>query len=459
MNIALPHFNSSTLRELARLAFPMVVSQGAHAVMLFTDRLFMSRIDAVHMSASLGGGIAAFFGIALFSGLLAYGNALVAQYYGAGQLSKCPRVLSQGILMALACTPIVLLIAYGIWIAFAHMGHDPEQVELERIYFTILISVCFFSLCKTCLGSYFSGIGRTKIVMIAEVSGMIMNVPVSYALVFGSLGLPELGIAGAAIGTVVGSLFALAIFFAFYFWREHSHLFKVWESFVFDNAIFRRYLRLGLPSGLEAFLNIAAFNIFLLMFQSYGVAAGASAAIVFNWDIVSFVPLMGLNIGVISLIGRFVGAKDMARTNEVVFSGFLIALGYSSFLALCFVIFREPLVNVFATPGGDFEEIRKLSTFMMVGMASYVMADAVILISGGVLRGAGDTRWLMYCSVIQRWIQLLIQYFVIVVYALGAEVSWLVFVASIIINAVIYFARLKGGKWRTQEALNRVMSD
>ena len=110
---------------------------------------------------------------------------------------------------------------------------------------------------------------------------------------------------------------------------------------------------------------------------------------------------MGLNIGVISLIGRFVGAKDMARTDEVMFSGFLIALGYSSFLAVCFVIFREPLVNVFVTPVGDFEEIRKLSTFMMVGMASYVMADAVILISGGVLRGAGDTRWLMFSSIIQ----------------------------------------------------------
>lgn len=459
MELATPHFNRQTLRELAHIAFPMVVSQGAHAVMLFTDRLFMSRLDAVHMSASLGGGIAAFFAIALFAGLLAYGNALVAQYYGAGELSKCPKVVTQGVLMSALCTPVVLIVAYGIWVAFAHMGHDPEQVELERIYFSILILACFFSLCKACIASYFSGIGRTKIVMIAEVLGMVVNVPVSYVLIFGALGFPEWGIAGAALGTVIGNLFALAIFVGFYFWREHSQLFEVRKSFGFDRAIFNRYLRLGLPSGLENFLNIAAFNIFLLMFQSYGVAAGASAAIVFNWDIVSFVPLMGLNIGVISLIGRFVGAKDMERTDEVVFSGFLIALCYSSFLAVCFVIFREPLVNVFVTPGGDFEEIRQLSTFMMVGMASYVMADAVILISGGVLRGAGDTRWLMYSSIIQRWLQLVIQYFVIVVYELGAEVSWLVFVASIIINAIIYFARLKGGRWRRQEALDRVMAE
>ena len=459
MKLYAPHFSGTTLRELASLAFPMVISQGAHAVMLFTDRLFMSRIDAVHMAASLGGGIAAFFGIALFTGLLAYGNALVAQYYGAGANSKCSKVVTQGFFVSCLCTPIVLIIGYGIWLAFAQMGHDLQQVKLERIYFSILISACSISLFKSCIASYFSGIGRTKIVMTAEVIGMIVNVPVSYMLIFGGFGFSEWGIAGAALGTVIGNLVALLIFVGFYFERDHARLFKVQNSFCLDKMIFKRYFRLGLPSGLETFLNIAAFNIFLLMFQSYGVAAGASAAIVFNWDIVSFVPLMGLNIGVISLIGRFVGAKDMTRTDEVMFSGFLIAILYSSCLAVCFILFRDQLVNVFATPNGDFEEIRSLSTFMMVGMASYVIADAVILVSSGVLRGAGDTRWLMYSSIIQRWLQLIIQYFVIVVYEMKAEISWLVFVASIIINAIIYFARLKRGKWRKPKALEKVMAE
>ena len=71
----------------------------------------------------------------------------------------------------------------------------------------------------------------------------------------------------------------------------------------------RRYLRLGLPSGLESFMNIATFNLFLLLFQSYGVVQGAAMAIVFNWDFLSFIPMIGLNIGVMSLIGRFVGAR------------------------------------------------------------------------------------------------------------------------------------------------------
>jgi MATE family multidrug resistance protein len=76
----------------------------------------------------------------------------------------------------------------------------------------------------------------------------------------------------------------------------------------------RRYLRLGLPSGFEVLISMGTFSVFLLLFQSYGVSEGAAMAIVFNWDMLSFIPLMGLNIALMSMIGRTVGAGDMSRT-------------------------------------------------------------------------------------------------------------------------------------------------
>ena len=102
----------------------------------------------------------------------------------------------------------------------------------------------------------------------------------------------------------------------------------------------KRYLRLGLPSALEAFMNTATFNIFLLMFQSYGVAEGAAMAIVFNWDMLSFVPMVGLSIGVMTLIGRAVGAQQIDRAGQLISSGFIMALGYSGTLAVLFYLFR-----------------------------------------------------------------------------------------------------------------------
>ena len=309
------HFNKDTTRELMRIALPMVVSQGAFAVMIFTDRYFMSQIDPTHMAAALGGGVAVFFSFCFFSGMFSYANALTAQYLGAGEIEKCPKVVTQGLIMTLMSVPLLAIITVLVAGIFEGMDHDPAQVELERSYYLILMMGVVIILAKICISSYFAGIGRSKIVMVCDVCGLILNVPLSYVMVFGEFGFPELGIEGAAISTIISTGFALLLFVCFYLQKEHRDKFKVMQSFQLDRGILRRFMRLGLPSGAELFLNVAAFNIFLLMFQGYGIVEGASAAIVFNWDILSFVPMVGLNIGVVSLIGRFVGARDMERTN------------------------------------------------------------------------------------------------------------------------------------------------
>ena len=453
------HLNKATLRELLHSALPMMISQGTFAVMIFTDRYFMSQISPTHMAAALGGGVATYFSFCFFSGLFSYANALVAQYLGAGNEAKCPRVVTQGLLMTLSCLPLLGVIAYFVSGIFAAMGHDPQQVELERLYYLILMSGSGITLAKICFSSYFAGIAQARVVMICDVTGMIINVPLSYILIFGHLGFPELGIAGAGIGTVIATLVSLLLFIAFYFAKAHRERFRVLQSLHFDAGIFQRFVRLGLPSGTELFLNVAAFNLFLLMFQSYGVVQGASAAIVFNWDVVSFIPMIGLSISVISLIGRCVGAGDMARANEVIAGGFLLGLSYSGVLAILFILLRFPMVEVFAPPGGDFEEIRSMAGFMMVGLATYTMADSIILVSGGVLRGAGDTRWLLIASASLYWIMLAAQYFIIRVFEFGPKASWLAFVVMLLAIAAVFLWRLKSGRWRDPAALKQMMSE
>jgi multidrug resistance protein, MATE family len=452
-------FNRADLRQLLDISLPMVVSQGSFAAMVFADRLFLSLIDPLHMAAAMGGGVAAFFTIALFQGVMAYANALVAQYYGAGDFSKCPRVVTQGLIMALLCLPVIAGVAFYVDQLFEAMGHEPEQVVLEQAYYRILMLGTLFNLSKACIASYFSGIGRTRVVMMADVSGVLLNIPLSYVLVFGVWGFPELGIEGAAWGTVIATLFALVIFAGFYLSKDHRTQFSVAKSLQFDNGIMRRYVRLGFPSGLEMFMNVATFNLFLLLFQSFGITYGAAAAIVFNWDMISFVPMIGLHIGIMSLVGRYVGANDMSRVNGVMTAGFTLALGYSFILATLFVIFRVDLINVFSGSGADFQEIIEIGSFMMVGLACYMMADALILITGAVLRGAGDTRWLMITSISLHWLMLIVQVIMIRGMDFGPKPSWIAFVISIILIAVAYLWRLAGGVWRQPERLAAVMQE
>jgi len=339
------------------------------------------------------------------------------------------------------------------------MGHAEAQLELEETYYIIMTGFSVFMLIRTCLSSFFSGIGRTDVVMICDVAGVVFNVPLTWAMVFGKFGLPVMGIAGAAYGSVLSMVFAIGLYSMFYFARSNREQFAIAASFVFDRGITRRYLRLGFPSGMEMFLNIAAFNLFLLMFQSYGIPEAAAATIVFNWDILSFVPLMGLNIAVMSMIGRFVGAGDMTRTNQVTTAGYILGIGYSAILASCFLLLRAPLVEIFIFYEEQAEEIRSLALFMMVGLSCYAICEGTLQVAAGVLRGAGDTRWVMWASVSLHWAMLVAQYYVIRRSDLGPRVSWVVFVLMILAICLVFLIRLWGNKWRDPDRLSAVMAE
>jgi MATE family multidrug resistance protein len=454
------HLTPDTLKALLVMSIPMIISQGAFALMIVFARYFLAQISPAHMAAAMGGGVAWFFTYSLFSGVLAYANALVAQYLGAGQTDKCSKVLTQGLLLACACIPLLLVVGYFIRQLFAGMGHAPEQVALELAYYDVLLPACFLMLVKVCFASFFSGTGRTQVVMTCELSGIALNLPLSYLLIFGKAGLPTLGMAGAALATLLSTLFSVALFVAFYFARGNRLRFQVAQSWHFDRGITRRYLRLGFPSGVETFLNVAAFNLFLLMFHSYGVVEAASATIVFNWDILSFVPLLGLNIAVMSLIGRAVGAGDLQRTDALTSAGYVLGLSYSLLLATLFLIFRDPLVELFIFENdAAATHIRELTHFMMLGLSCYVLLEGMLQVAAGVLRGAGDTHWVMRTSVTLHWLMLVAQFFIIKVLNLGPRLSWVIFVLMIVAIVVLFLHRLHQGRWRTPERLDAVMTE
>lgn len=459
MSSARLHFDPATLWRLLQMSVPMVISQGAFAAMIFTDRYFLAQVSPAHMASALGGGVASFFSFSLFNGILAYANALIAQYLGAGEAHKCSKVVAQGIMLACACIPILIVIALLMRNIFAAMGHSPEQVNLEKSYYTILMFGSFVTLVKVCVASFFSGTGRTRVVMVCDVAGILLNIPLCYVLVFGKLGLPAMGIEGAGLATVVSTLFTLGLFLGFYLGKNNRARYDISSSFKFDRGITRRYLRLGFPSGLEVFLNVAAFNLFLLMFQSYGIPEAASATIVFNWDILSFVPLLGLNIALMSLIGRAVGAGDMEMANAVTTSGYVLGLGYSVMLATLYLVFRDSLVDMFIFQEQDAVEIRALARFMMVGLSCYVLCEGVLQVAAGVLRGAGDTRWAMYASVTLHWAMLATQFFIIRVFDFGPRISWVGFVVMIMTISLVFVLRLAGNRWRDPERLRTVMAE
>jgi multidrug resistance protein, MATE family len=439
----------SDTKDLFTVALPMVVSQGSDTVMLFFDRLFLSRLGKMELAASMSGGLTHYALASFFIGLVGYVNAIVAQYYGADRREMCAKATSQSIYLSLLAYPIMLLLVPLMKYFFPAMGHSAEQVVLEYSYFRLLMFGSIFIVLRMSIGGFFIGIGKTRIVMLANIVGMIVNIPFNYVLIFGKLGFPALGMKGAAIGTICGSFTATLILFLVYLSYRYREKFHTNRSWRFRKDLMGKLMKFGFPAGGEMFLGVAAFNIFVQFMHSYGADVAAAVTISFNYDIVAYIPMLGLGIATTSLVGRRLGAKDPIAARRITFLSLKFGYIYSGAMMLLFIAFARPMVLFFSGGFvGDSEFVVPLSITMLRLASLYTIANSTALVFSGALRGAGDTRWVMWISILINWCLAASAFVLVNLLRLHPLVMWACFIGIVIVYGLLTFIRFRGDKWQ-----------
>ncbi|MCL2102398.1 MAG: MATE family efflux transporter, partial [Fibromonadales bacterium] len=381
------------VREMLMVSLPMVMSMSFDTFLIFINRLFLAKLGPDYMNASLIGGLMEMVAITFFNGVISYSTAMVAQNLGAQKTSRCSLVSVQAFFIALCCYPVALALIPPAHI-FLNSFDVPElQSALQIKYFDILVYGCIITMFRHALACFFIGLGKTRIVMTATLIGLVVTLFLSYGFTFGKLGLPALDIIGAPIAMIIGNFVAFSFLLAKFFSKEYRENYSTHKCWRLSKRILSTLIKKGLPSGSEMFLNMLAFLTLILIFDSQGLVVATATSIMFNWDLVAFVPLIGLEIGATSLVGKYVGARDFASANRVTHSGIKIGLCYAGVIILLFVGIPEILVNVF-TPHeiiSEWNEVKSLAIKMLRLAAIYVTVEAFILIYAGALRGAGDT--------------------------------------------------------------------
>ncbi|MFH1144058.1 MAG: MATE family efflux transporter, partial [Candidatus Eisenbacteria bacterium] len=218
------------MRELLAVALPMIISNSCETLMMFTSRVFLSWVRPEFMSAAMAGGLTSYMFTTFFVGLTGYSTALVAQHLGAGQPRRCAAVTAQALIISLLAYPILLLCLPLGHRMFAATHISPEQLGPQREYFNILVYGAPLLLLRTSLSGFFSGLGRTRVVMVSTGLAMAVGVVANYVLIFGHFGLPALGIRGAAFATLIGSATGLAALLVAYFRPANQREFGVREG-------------------------------------------------------------------------------------------------------------------------------------------------------------------------------------------------------------------------------------
>ncbi len=162
-------------REVLRVAIPLVLSTASLTVMLFVDRIFLSWYSQTAVAASTPGGITYFTICSFFMGTAQYVNAIVAQHHGAGEKSACARAVWQGILFSFLAAPVILAMIPLGRLALDWSNHGPDLIPLEKQFFSILMMGGMLLPLNAALSSFFSGRGRTKVVMWGNIAGNAAN--------------------------------------------------------------------------------------------------------------------------------------------------------------------------------------------------------------------------------------------------------------------------------------------
>lgn len=445
--------NNNRYREVFRVCFPLVMSMSATTVMEFTDRVFLSNYSIDAISAVTPAGITAFLFMAFLGGIAGFTSVFIAQYHGAGRIDRIGSALWQGIYFTLFSGLILVLLSFfAAKPLFYLAGHPTEIRQLEEIYFNVLCRGAIFHVASYGLAAFFSGRGITRPVMIFNIIGMMVNIPLDYGLICGVWGFPELGVYGAALATVTSWIIITLLLVFAIFTRENRTKYALLTNFQFDKNLFLRLLKFGIPGSLQFTLDILAFTIFVLLVGRIGILELAATNIVISINSLAFMPSMGVSQGISALVGQALGRKRPDHARYATWSSIHMLLAYIVAIDLVFIFLPEQVLSLFITPdlpGEQYAEIMRIGKSLLHIVSAYLLLDAMYMVFSGTLKGAGDTRFIMWCIGGASLIFMIIPlYLGIEFFNFTIQQAWYCVLAFIGALFAIVSLRYRQGKWQ-----------
>ena len=374
------------LKTLVKLAVPVTISMVLFTVYLLVDIYFVGRLgpDAV---AALSISSNAFFIHLGFSTVLGTGGmALIAQAFGRKEYHQAAQVFKQSLLMALVIGSVEAVT--GLLIAphyIKFFGGTGKSLEWGIQYFQIFSISFLFMIFLYVIGNCYRGMGDTRIPMIIMLQANILNIVLDPILIFGWLGLPALGVRGAAIASLISQIYALGIYGYLIFFKEfHINLTGRWR---FNPEIIKKILYIGVPSGMNHFLLAANLMITYRVISSYGTAALASIGIGFRILQGIYIPVIAVASAMAAIVGQNFGARKFSRITGTLWMAWLISTIFMIGCTIICLLFPKALISIFSNSN---EVIYYGVIYLRIFAIGYVMVGT-IMVASSAFQGLGKT--------------------------------------------------------------------
>ena len=437
---------SNTLKQEARslliLGLPLVGSQVAQFAVHTTDTLMLGWYSVLALAQVTLGAQVLFVAYIVISGFAYAILPMVAKSMAEGDPQSARRVTRMGLWLSTVAAALLFL---PMWFAspiLEAMGQDAQVAKGAQDYLRIAGFGLWPAIWGLVLRSYLSALEHTGIVLWLAVGVLIINAFVNYALIFGYWGLPELGLQGAAIGSVIAmslSLVGFVIYIQIYF-EEQKMFARFWR---FDRMATSAVARLAVPISATAFAESGLFAASAFMMGWLGKLELAAHGIVLQLAAMSFMVHMGLSQAGTVRVGQAFARKDWLAVRRT--AG--VAMGLSSIAAAVAIFFflatPQILIGAFLELRDPLRpEILRIGTLLLVLASMFQFVDAAQVMALSLLRGLQDTRVPMLITVISYWlIGIPISYILGFIFDFRGTGIWLGLVVGLAIAALLLWSR------------------
>ena len=437
--------------ELLRLAMPLVAVYASRMAMGFIDFFMVSALGTDAQAAISPATLLVWAFICLGMGASTSVQTFTSQADGRGEPERGAAYAWQTVYIGLAAAlftwPATELVptVYG-WIG-ALTQHAPAVQALEIDYTRIALWSVTPAIISAGLEGFFNGVQRPRITLIAVLASLGTNLIGNYALIWGHFGLPAMGIAGAALATVIGWWVRVLVLLVAFCSPAFDRRYHTRRSFPLRLEQCRDIARIGGPTGVAWLVDISSWVVFLhLIVPLFGTTAMAATNVGLQYTHLAFMPAVGVGMALCSQVGFAIGAgrpEDAERRTRV---ALVITMGYMGSIGLLLLVLRDPLMRL---ASGD-PAVIAAGHWVLCWVAVYQVFDAMSITYIFALRGAGDTRSPAILNALCCWLIFLGGGYLVAALRpeWGFNGPWLMAVTYLTVLGLLLWWRYRSGSWR-----------
>lgn len=434
------HNLQQRMRLFISIFLPILIYQLANFSASFVDTTMTGQYDTLHLA---GVSMATSLWIPFFDLLIGIVSALVpiiGHHLGQGKKEKIASDFYQFIYLSLGLSLILFALVFvGAPLVLAHLGLEPLVEEVAKNYLWYLAIGIIPLLLFSTIRSLFDALGLTKLSMYLMLLLLPLNGTFNYALIYGAFGFPEMGGAGAGLGTSLAYWVLLLISLLVAVKHPKVRVYELWKIRLLDKKGLIEGIRLGLPIGGTFFAEVVIFSVVGLVMAKFSSLIIASHQAAMNFSNLMYAFPMSISTSMSIIVSYEIGANRPDDVRKFCKLGRLTALGIAGFTFLFLYILRD---RVAALYGSDTEFIRMTSVFLTYSLF-FQLADTFAAPLQGILRGYKDTQVPFYLGLIAYWgVSLPLGLFLDYYTSLGPYGYWIGLIASLVTSGILFQWRL-----------------